>query len=236
MKTRAAAALVLLTACKANPEGPPRAASSVDTTQTRSVSTTLMFRHEVLGLAVRDAVKRGDLPGAQRNARDLAARATLDASPELSEGTQAMRSAATAVANAQDLHAAATATGELVRTCATCHARLTGPVRLEVGIPPRPEPDLRVRMLRHAWAMDELWNGMIGNTEPPWKAGATVLADPALAQSELVPKKTSSPQVDALAQSVERLGHRAVAASDTSVRAAIYGELLATCADCHTRR
>jgi len=219
-----AALLAVVAACKANPERTPPA-----------VTSGTMFRHEVLGLAVHDAIARGDLDGARRNARDLAARATLDASPEAAEGMAAMKSAASAIAAAPDLRSAGTTTGELVRTCAECHARLTGPVRLDVGWPPRREPDRRTQMLRHAWAMNELWNGMIGNSEDPWRAGAAVLADAGLAATELVPKKTSTTEVDALATSVASLGRRAALTSDTALRAEIYGQLLATCADCHTR-
>ncbi|MCW5812624.1 MAG: hypothetical protein KIT84_16465 [Labilithrix sp.] len=215
---------IALAACKGGSEPTTAPAPA----PARTVSTTAMFRHEVLGLAVHDALVRGDVEGARRNARDLAARATIDGgSAEVVEGTSAMRAAAEQVA--------AAAMGALAQTCADCHARLAGPVRLEAGWPPRREPDRRAQMLRHAWAMNALWDGLIGNSEPPWREGAAVLADPAIAAKELVPKKTTTPEIDALRGSVEHLGARAAAASDTGVRATIYGELLATCADCHAR-
>lgn len=233
-KTTIALALGLaFAACKAGSEGAgPSAPASA--APSRSIGPAVMLRHEVFSVAVRDAIVRGDLATAQRNARDLGA-IRVNGSPEIAERAQTMSDAAKAIAAAPDLSAAARATGGLVQTCADCHARLTGPTRLAIEPAPRDEGGRRGRMRRHVWAMNELWDGLVGNSEAPWRAGAAALADPALASSELIPAKSRTPEVERLAEDVRTLGARAAAADDTTVRAGLYGELLATCADCHAR-
>ena len=228
---------VAVAACRGGNQengGPATPPSAAGTVQVRSVTPAVMLRHEIYGLAVRDAIVRGDLESARRNARDLGA-VQVRGTPEVVDYARPMNEASATIAGAPDLGAAARATGALVQSCADCHARMTGPTRAIAVPAPLPERGRVPRMRRHAWAMNELWDGLVGNSEDPWHGGAEVLADPSLAAAELVPKKSSTPEVDRLAASVQTLGQRAQATNDTAARAVIYGELVATCADCHAR-
>ena len=208
---------------------PPIGAATV-----RSIGPAVMLRHEVFSVAVRDAIVRGDLALARQNAVELGA-VTVSGSPEVVERAKEMQDVSKALAHAPDLVSAAHEVGALARTCADCHARLTGPTRLDVRPAPSEERGREGRMRRHVWAMSALWDGLVGNSEAPWRAGAAVLADGSLAASELVPPRSRDPEIALSAASVRSLGTLAMAASDTGVRAKLYGDLLATCADCHAR-
>lgn len=234
MKRTLGMTLVLI-ACKGSTESGTSPAPSVASTSVRGLKPAMMIRHEVLAIGVRDALIQGDLDAAHRNATDLGS-VKMGGSPEIDERAQAMRSAASRIATAPDLAAASRATGELVRTCSDCHARLTGPTRLEIDPAPRTDDSARrARMRRHVWAMNELWDGLVGNSEEPWRAGAAVLADPALGPAELVPSRSATPEIEQMAKTLQKLGARAQATSDTTLRSEAYGEILSTCAGCHAR-
>lgn len=224
--------LAAVAGCRENHDRAPSTSPTIGSSPMRPLGPAVMIRHEVLSIAIREAIVRGDLATTRRNAVELGA-VTVGGSPELLERSKDLTKAADAIAHAEDLPAAAHATGGLVRTCADCHARLTGPTQLEVTTPMPPEGGRSASMRRHNWAMNRLWDGLVSNSEVPWHAGADALSDPALAAQDLVPPKRSTPEVQQLAGSMIALGRRAAAASDTGVRAEIYGELLATCADCH---
>lgn len=238
MRSTLALALFLLLAgcagCRENRDRAPTTSPTIGSSPMRPLGPAVMMRHEVLSISVREAIVRGDLGSARRNAVELGA-VTVGGSPELLERSKDLSAAADAIAQAPDLAAAARATGAMVRTCGDCHARLTGPTRLEVAPPPPLEGGRRVRMRRHNWAMNRLWDGLVANSEEPWRAGAEVLADAKLPPGDLVPRANRAPEVEQIAASVSVLGQRALAASDTNVRSEIYGELLTTCADCHGR-
>lgn len=251
-----ALALALMTACacQGNQERTPNTAPSVSRAAVSGSSSAPalevsneMLRHEVIGLSLRDAVARADLTAAQRLARQLASadreRSGLSSSaskfPDYTERLDAMRAAAKAMEGESasgDVKRAGAALGAVAKTCGDCHARLVGPTRVEVATrAPKAEAGVAARMQRHAWAVNELWNGIVGNSEVPWREGANVLADPALKSAELVPAKTTVPEIDAFARAVESLGKRALPATDSGVRASLYGEVMATCGGCHER-
>ncbi len=204
-----------------------------DTPRLRPLGPAVMLRHEILSVAVRDAVVRGDLDAARRNAKELGA-VTVGGTPEIVEHAKEMNAVAARIAAAPDLAAAARGTGALAKTCADCHARLTGPTKLAAEPAPR-AAGREARMQRHAWAVGELWDGLVDNSEDPWRKGSAALADPTLPATELVPPKRSSPEVEAQAKGLKQLGERAQATTDTALRSEAYGDILATCATCHAR-
>jgi hypothetical protein len=85
-------------------------------------------------------------------------------------------------------------------------------------------------MLRHRWAADRLWEGIIGGNDEPWRAGLDVLAAPPLEWAKFAPGRTEH------ANKLRRLAENARRnkAADLAGRATAYGEMLATCAACHT--
>lgn len=115
---------------------------------------------------------------------------------------------------------------KLGAACGDCHAEAaTG---LSFATPPPEPPDkptIEARMLRHRWAADRLWEGIVGNSDEAWNQGLTVLA-------------ASPPDVPtgrvALARELGQVAERARRAkSSASTRAATYGQILQLCTSCH---
>ena len=102
---------------------------------------------------------------------------------------------------------------------------------------PRPEPsgfdeltkeDLRARMHRHGWAMERMWDGLIGPWDASYQVGAEVIAD---AQLDLEQKEGKA-LASGLAE-VRALGRQAATLQRDGERALAYGDLIVTCAKCH---
>jgi cytochrome c553 len=192
-----------------------------------------MKDHEMHGVAIRDAVARGDLDGARRAATTLAGLRLDDGiDPAWKQKLAAMNVAAGRVADATDLTAASRGLGLIAKTCGDCHTMLARPGPI-VGEPPGQDSGVRPRMMRHEWAAAQLWDGLVVPSDDAWKAGAGVLAEAPLAPELLTLGKTPVPRVGALAASVHDLGRRAETLEHTEARMALLGELMASCADCH---
>jgi cytochrome c553 len=184
---------------------------------------------------MQSAVIMGDLERARQAARWVADHETLDDMPSGAEvHVTAMRDEARAGATAATLAEAATAVGRTARTCGACHTGLGVGPRFSVGSGPGEGADsVATRMMRHLWAADRLWDGLVGPSEDAWTAGATALADYPFSGADL--DLASDAVVDSLAGMVQQLGTTAFGASDPYKRAEIYGALLGTCASCHMR-
>ena len=95
--------------------------------------------------------------------------------------------------------------------------------------PPPDQPTLEARMLRHRWATERLWEGIVGGSDDAYRAGLDVLAVTPL------PFKQVSEQAG-LARQLQRAAEQArktMAKDDVDERARRYGEMLVTCAACH---
>jgi hypothetical protein len=88
-------------------------------------------------------------------------------------------------------------------------------------------------MLRHQWAAEQMWDGLIGPSEARWNDGIAELAEAPLVQDEILANATPTPAIAELAADVHALGDEGRKATTWEQRAAIYGRLLGTCAACH---
>ncbi len=79
----------------------------------------------------------------------------------------------------------------------------------------------------------QLRDGLIIPSDDAWRAGAHVLSGSPLAPEVLTPGQTPVPEIGALTQSVHDLGRRAETLEQVDARVELYGEALATCAECH---
>jgi hypothetical protein len=87
-------------------------------------------------------------------------------------------------------------------------------------------------MLDHKWATERLWEGVTGPWENAWMRGAdslTNLQDFGEASPDLV----VSAELQRRWSELREIGMKAKFADALSERAAIYGQLLATCGECH---
>ena len=89
-------------------------------------------------------------------------------------------------------------------------------------------------MLRHLWAADRMWEGLVGPSEEAWMAGAKAMAEtePALARAF---RSSATAQVaEELLGEINLLATEALNAYDLGLRADVYGRLLGTCNRCHS--
>lgn len=192
--------------------------------------------HERFALltAVRDAVVHGRLDDARVTARALAGYS----SPEMPAGwvplVGAVDAEAARVATAPDLVAAAVGTARIASACAACHVATSGGPSLDEGgdVPPQ-RWTAGKNMELHAWALDWMWLGLLAMDDGAWVRGASELArQPLPLRFEDAPPPGGRPQLE---QGVYLLAGRALETDFPDERAEIYGTLLATCSECHTR-
>ena len=177
------------------------------------------------------AIAFGDLPRASQEAASVAALEEPDVRSEWQPYLANVRLAAERVAVAPDTVVAARASAQLGKTCAQCHEASSA----KIAFAPETMPvgnRLAVQMMSHQWAAARLWEGLVGPSPDRWMAGARGLAEgrmPIVAEGDLPPEL-------GVADDVQRLhlyARRAQNAKTLDERAAVYGDILATCAGCH---
>jgi cytochrome c553 len=223
------AALAMLASCpssvadapKPKPEPPPSVRFERD----------MMVRfhmHENFDLvrAIERLLIRGKLDEAKRFAEAIAAAPDEPEHGPWIAYTVAVRSRAGELARATTVDDALRADARLAVACGSCHKALEASpqFRTSPALPPD-KPTLDARMLRHRWAADRMWEGIVGNADEPWRAGLDVVAAKPL---ELGPERAP------FALQLERLAKQARRPGTVDDRAKTYGEILATCAGCHT--
>ncbi len=199
--------------------------------------------------AAQVAIIRGDLDGVREPAVWIAEHESIAGlalpieqwSSDTPEGWEAhdpeIRAAARRMAEAQTFEEAASASSKMVEECGSCHQQVGAEPRVRelgaIGIPPSDSIATVPHMLRHQWAVHQMWIGMINPSDDAWREGAEVLADVPLEPQHLTDGAESSERVGELAERVHELGAQALESRVWTLRAEIYGELLAGCADCH---
>ncbi|HEY5922237.1 MAG TPA: hypothetical protein VIV11_11225, partial [Kofleriaceae bacterium] len=86
-------------------------------------------------------------------------------------------------------------------------------------------------MARHRWAADRMWEGMVGNADEPWRDGIEVLAQTPLQFTAIDADRSR------LAKRLQLLADQARqrrSIDTVAERAQVYGEILVTCAACHS--
>lgn len=134
--------------------------------------------------------------------------------------------AAGALANARTIDEALHAEVRVAIACARCHASSNAvPVfRMPSNAPPD-QPTVEAQMTRYQWAVDRLWESLLGASDEHWRAGLYVMATAPFPGTE-------NPE---LATRLQQLARAALDMPDTTLdaRGARYAELLVTCAGCH---
>ncbi len=189
--------------------------------------------HENYGIV--RAIERLLLRGRLDDAKPLAA-AVGEAPDEPGMAPYAQRAAevrrrALDLSRAKSVDEAFRLEARLVLACASCHSD-AGVVPDLANAPALP-PDrdtLEARMARHLWAADRLWVGIVADSPEAWMNGIDLLAQGSRTWPRLTPAQTP------FSQRMQRTAETARRAKATTLasRAATYGELLSTCAGCHT--
>ena len=144
-----------------------------------------------------------------------------------------LRPSAQRIAHAGDVAAAGAELGRLGHACGSCHAAARARPVLASGAAPTDDTTLPAQMARHQWAAVQLWQGVSGPADQAWSEGARVMAATPCDVTKRVHEKPNA-EVFELAERLRDQAQHAAALTDADARAGLYGEMMATCASCHS--
>ena len=90
-------------------------------------------------------------------------------------------------------------------------------------------------MVRHLWAADRMWEGLVGPSDEAWMAGARAMAETQPALAGVFRSSISGGGAGVFLEELGLLAQEAVDAKGIDQRADVYGRLLNTCDRCHSR-
>jgi hypothetical protein len=173
---------------------------------------------------VEEAVIRGDLEAAAEPARWLQSHASMEGLPAGGEPFVAeMRNAASAVASTASVGNAAVATATMVATCGRCHTAAGVVPKIPDVTPPAPAEGTARHMREHQYAVDLMAAGLMLPSDARWAQGAEALKAAPLAGADLAEVPRNVAEMEAR---VHDLADRAIKATDSGARIAIYGEIV----------
>lgn len=189
-----------------------------------------MDQHQAQLSRMQTALVMGDLEGAREPARWLAEHTEH---PDLPQGVMSpvedMRAFARSVVRSASVSDAARCGAEMAAACGRCHQAAGSGPWLQHNTMPEMGRETAQHMQRHLWAMDRMWEGLIGASDQAWNRGATAFAEDPLS---LEAGDSGNQEVLTLARQVHELG--AVARlQPPDHRAGVYARLVVTCAQCH---
>ena len=226
-------ALIALAGCDAAAEAPKQAPPAKDLpAKVREIRDRMHVRLAATRRLER-AIAFGSLDGVHGEAGLVARLDEPDLPAAWRPYLDQIRAAARQIELAQDLVTAARTSALLGRRCAQCHEAAGAKIAFAKEAPPAAGAKLPSHMAGHEWATARLWEGLIGPSNERWLEGARALARAPLA---IVAEGDGLPPELAIGDDVARIrlfATRAQAARTQDERAALYGDLLATCARCH---
>lgn len=186
-------------------------------------------------LTLHDAVVRGDL----RAARTMAGHIATEADPPRLSGAgrarvSRIRAMASDVAAAETIRTAADATAGMVSTCGDCHAAAGTRMPPPPAAPSSEVGGLVGHMVAHRTALESLLAGLVIPSASEWANGARQLEGATLPPHSLPKDPKLTAAVAGADARVHQLAAAASAATSQDARVAVYGQLLATCASCHS--
>jgi cytochrome c553 len=193
-----------------------------------------MQEHFSQAKAIQEGVINGDLEAVKTSAQWVVDHQTPEGLPEGWEPyVGAMKEAAQEAVTAPDVIAAAMPAAKIAENCGSCHLEVGArPLRV---LPPEPpqDPATVPHMLGHLWGADRMWEGLIVPSDVSWANGVAPLAGDPLQPESLSEHAEYADDLRALAIRVHELAAEGRDAVGQEARAVIYGEFIATCAECH---
>ena len=193
--------------------------------------------HEQLGkiTVVQQAVIRGDLETAAVPARWMADHQEVAGFPaDTASYITDMKKFAANVADAKDIKGAATATTMMISYCGKCHEA----AKLKVAFPDPPKPiwtkGRAAHMLEHQWAVDLMYQGLAGPSDERWTKGVEALKTAPLSVADLPKDASLTAEIVANEKKIHEQAAKALKTTDLGTRVALYSEVLAECAACHS--
>ncbi len=192
-----------------------------------------MVDHSQDALAMRQALVKGQREEAMAALDRLRARLPLKVlSPKGHLAQKEFITAVNLAATSPDLPSLAQSYGAMLQACGECH-RSTG-VRVEVALPAPAAPDSPTvaRMAVHGQASQAMVMALVAADEPAFVQAAAILREASLVPDGLDPSGTLPPMA---IETGVRLGDLAAQAGSAEGRhGELMGEILSTCASCHS--
>ena len=193
-----------------------------------------MYDHMARAAAVQQAVVMGHLDAARGPAVWLDNHLQDDDLPGNTVAYVAqMRTAAGQIALAPTVEEAGVHLGEMGVACGACHQALTLDVQVNWRPLPPSDGEVEAHMIHHQWAMDRLWEGLMGPSDEAWKAGADALSEPGLHISRTTAEAGRRHRAESWDALAHRLGETANSGLSAPEKAELYGELIGACYGCH---
>jgi hypothetical protein len=202
-----------------------------DQSEVRAARAAFMRAHFAAGVQLHDAIARGDLEAARRQARQLA-----EHRPDVPFSTGAavfftlMQNAAGEVERAPTVEVAARATAVLLTRCGQCHAAQHAAPRVASHLDSAAL--VAPAMREHQAAADLLLIGLIEPSDASWEAGARDFGRIRLPGDAMPNRRLRARALIGDAR-LTGLASKAAAARRPPDRAQLYGRVLSTCAHCH---
>jgi len=210
--------------------------AQVASDEDRSMIADHMHEHLTRISMIKSAIVAGNLEGVDEPASWLAEHETVAGLPkEFESYVIQMKSHARRVIDAQNLVSAAKSVSEMAKTCGNCH--LVNEINLEFGDDRMPRMDVEdvvTHMQRHQWAMDRLWEGLIGPSDTAWHRGADMLIDAPLLPSDVTTAVDDVAEISNIARRIHALGGIGTETKTPDARSELYAEILGLCSRCHT--
>jgi len=193
-----------------------------------------MYAHFDQADAVHHNLMNGNLEAAKKSADWIAVHPEIH---DLPAGTPrydgAVREFARRITESTDIHEAAVAAALMGSSCGDCHRgqRVEPQFLMGTAVPAGDGP--KAEMARHVWAADRMWVGLLGPSDAAWLEGARGFQGGWLDTQEVLVDPGSRDEIREMTRHIYELAAQAETAADRGERAELYGEFLATCADCH---
>lgn len=220
--------------------GSPDAHTSPGATSPLPKREEMVRHHMQLHFGDLEHVQQLLLEGNLAQAKEFAFLITMpETDPRLGAWTEQLRAvseAARELRQAPDVNEAFRREVHVAAACARCHVDAGRPqIFLAPPLAPLDDGTMAGRMRRHAWATQRLWEGVIAPSNDRWAAGLEVLAStPLVSSPSNLPSNPPSNDLAKVLQDRARTELARIPAVSIDQRATAYGELLVTCAGCHT--
>ena len=181
-----------------------------------------------------DAAIEGNLDGIREATRWLADHDPVEGLPEAGlPYVAALRAESARTAEAANLAEAATGLSRVAASCGACHQALEVPLPTVVDQDPPGGDDLGSQMSTHIRAADLMWEALIAPSEDAWQSGIALLSSVDVLPSAVTDTPEEEQVVSDLLDRVRAVAE-AGGATDAGERPALYGQLVATCGQCHS--
>ena len=220
--------------CESGPAPIPKSAPIL--TESLAAASPQMRTHMREHVDRADQLQAAIAQGRLADARDLAAwfaTHEMDRPPGWGPYLDEMRYAAHRIQKAPDVTAAGAALGRFGASCAACHVATGARPAFAYEPPPQDTSTIEAQMVRHEWAAARLWEGVVGPADALWSEGARVMWTARFDLAKLAHEKPNA-DVAALAEQLREQAATAISLGDPAARAQFYGEMMQTCASCHS--